>query len=160
MNTLREEHAAFITEGLSITASSRNSRLIPSLSRVISCKVSENRDFITLYLAGQHAHQLLLDIKQSGSLAVVFSRPSSHQTIQIKGLNAKQLEVEPTDLAGIYRSTQAFCDDLQSIAYNPEIGRALHGCSEEQIVAIGFTPAMVFEQSPGLKAGHPLEFSQ
>jgi hypothetical protein len=159
-NCLSAQQVAFITHGQSITASSRSSRLIPSISRIIACKVSAERNLITLFLARNHGIQWLEDAKNSGSLAVVFSCPSNHETLQIKGDNVKEIAVETADIAILKGATAIFCEDLSSFGFNPLIGQALHHYEDPQLVAIEFTPTAVFEQSPGPNAGKPLEFAQ
>ena len=144
--SLSEEQAAFICSGLSITASSRDGRFIPSISRVLACAVKSQ------------ALQLLLDIKASAEIAVVFSQPSSHRTLQIKGKNTHQSDIQDGDIVLIDQCIRGFADNLASIGYPREFAHAFHHYSPDDVAAISFTPVALFEQSPGPDAGKALAF--
>lgn len=149
----------FIHQGLSITAASRDSRLIPSISKALACRVLPQSGEIHIFVNQLQAGRLLSDIASSQSIAVTYCLPSSHKTIQIKGRSAKQIELQPGDLEYSLQYIQRLTKDLESMGYNPAvIARYLH-LDAEQLVAISFLPDSVFEQSPGEKAGEPMELN-
>ncbi|HWV15444.1 MAG TPA: hypothetical protein VN030_08420 [Cellvibrio sp.] len=156
---LTEDHAAFISGGVSITASSRDNRLIPSISRVLACSVSADRSQIRIFLVRSQSLQLLRDLSQSRMLAAVFSLPSSHRTLQIKGADAEQTEVLAEDFAIVEKVTAAFADDLCLLGYSREFARAFQAYTRDDLVAIHFSPCALFEQSPGPDAGKALELA-
>ena len=157
-HSLSEEQAAFICSGLSITASSRDGRFIPSISRVLACAVNDSRNQLRIVVVKSQALQLLLDIKASTEIAVVFSQPSSHKTLQIKGKNTHQSDIQDGDIVLIDQCIRGFADNLASIGYPREFAHAFHHYSPDDVAAISFTPVALFEQSPGPDAGKALAF--
>jgi len=101
------------------------------------------------------AGTLLDDIAANGMIAVVFSQPSTHRTIQLKGTDARLVAVTAADRAVAARHLGAWVEDLCRIGYTPEFANALRG-HPERIVAIRFTPAAAFQQTPGPGAGQRL----
>ena len=81
--------AAFMQGGVSISAASCGARPFPSVCRALACSVSEDRRLLTVVVARSCAQELLDDVGHSGRIAVVFSQPSTHRTIQVKGDHAR-----------------------------------------------------------------------
>jgi hypothetical protein len=156
---LNQDLQDFIHQGLSITAASRDPRLIPSISKALACRVLPDIGAIRLFVNKVQAGQLLADIVSSQRIAVTYCLPSSHKTIQIKGRHAKQTELLPGDLEHTQQYVQRLCEDLESMGYDPDtIRRYLH-VDPEELAAISFLPDSIFEQSPGENAGEPMELS-
>ncbi len=159
VRVLNKELQEFIHQGLSITAASRDPRLIPSISKALACRVSADFATVHLFVNQVQAGQLLADIASSQRIAATYCLPSSHKTIQIKGRQAKQTELRTGDLEYTLQYVQRLTKDLESMGYDPDIiGRYLH-VDPEQLVAISFLPEAIFEQSPGENAGEPMELS-
>src|ERR1051325_1067550 len=85
---LNEKWAKFVQAGVSIIASSCDVQNIPALARALGCRVSENRQKVTIFVSATQAQQLLHAIRATGSLAAVFSQPSTHISVQLKGNKA------------------------------------------------------------------------
>ena len=88
---LDEDNAAFVQSGVSIVAASRGEDLVPSIARVSGCRVSADRRAVSIYLPHSQALELVEDVRASGRIAVVFSRPSTHRTLQLKADDATAL---------------------------------------------------------------------
>ena len=88
------EHAAFLVPGVSVIAASRDARLVPSVSRGVACRVSEDRRSLTVLLRRTPAATVLRDIADSGWITTCHSQPSTHRTIQLKGRDAR-IEARP-----------------------------------------------------------------
>jgi hypothetical protein len=80
--------ARFIEGGVSINASSRDANKTPSMARAVGCRISADRRSVTVLLAKSRAPELLDSITFCHQIAVVFSEPSTHRTIQLKGTDA------------------------------------------------------------------------
>jgi hypothetical protein len=89
-------------------------------------------------------------------VAVVFSQPSTHQTIQIKGDDATVGALADGDVARVAAYADALVRDLQTLGYTEEFGRALVGFDPADLVTVSFTPNAAFRQTPGPNAGAPL----
>ena len=156
---LSEEVDSFITSGVSITACARDSRLIPSISRILACTTQHQGALVRLFLVKSQALQLLRDIAANGEIAVVFSQPSSHKTLQVKGTHAHQTAVLDSELAVIETSCQSFADNVFLLGFDYKFSRAFQHYTPTDLTAIEFTLRAVFEQSPGPDAGCPIELN-
>jgi hypothetical protein len=153
---LDEDNAAFIQSGVSIVGASRGADLVPSIARVSGCRVSADRRAVSIYLPHSQALELVEDVGASGRIAVVFSRPSTHRTLQLKADDARVRALRPGELAVIERYVESFACEIEPLGHSRGQARALLLCPEEDLVAIDFVPNAAFEQTPGPKAGTPL----
>ena len=95
---LTPDQIAFVTAGVSITAASRGRDNMPNLARATGCRVSPDGRRVTLFLAASQSGALLADIRDNGAVAVVFSEPSTHRTLQLKGDDATTVGHHPVQL--------------------------------------------------------------
>lgn len=147
----------FIHQGLSITAASRDARFIPSISKALACRVLPESQEVRIFVNVIQASRLLADVASCQRIAVTYALPSSHKTIQVKGVAAKQLCPQKGDWEYTQHYIQCISRDLETLGYPPAlIARYLH-VEPEQLAVISFQPDSVFEQSPGENAGEPME---
>ena len=149
---LEVELAAFIQSGVSIVVAGRNDELVGDVIRGCGCRVSADRQRVTVLVDPMRSDALLHDITSNGMIAVVFSRPSTHRSIQLKGTDARRARVTAADQAAIDRSLAAWVAELVSIGYTAEFAAAVRG-RPEWPVALTFTPTAGFQQTPGPDAG-------
>jgi hypothetical protein len=149
------DHAAFIQGGVSVIVASRNADFIADVVRGCGCRVSRDRRQVTVLVEPSRAGTLLTDIAANGRVAVVFSQPSTHRTIQLKGSDASIVKVTPSDRAIAVRHLAAWKEELSSIGYTPDFAGALRGPAEH-LAAIRFTPSAAYQQTPGPGAGQRL----
>ena len=149
---LDEELAAFIQSGVSIVVAGRNEELGGDMIRGCGCRVSADRRRVTVLVDPMRSDALLADIASNGMVAVVFSRPSTHRSIQLKGTDARRVRVTAADLAVIDASLAAWVAELVGIGYSPAFAAAVRG-RPERPVALTFTPTAGFQQTPGPDAG-------
>ena len=155
-----DTQAAFLQGGVSMSAASsgaRSAQIFPSLCRVLACEVAPDRRRLTVLVSRAQAAQLLRDVGQSGRLAVVFSQPSTHRTLQIKGENAWIGPVSPQQLDAVRRHRDAFVSEVVPLGFPDPLVRLLLTCDDDDIVAISTVPVAVFDQSPGPRAGSMLQ---
>jgi hypothetical protein len=149
-------HAAFIQGPVSVIVASRNAELVADVMRGCGCRVSRNRRAVTVLVEPGPASTLLDDIAANGMIAVVFSQPSTHRTIQLKGTDARVVTVTAADRAAARRHLRDWAEDLGHLGYGAALAAALHGGSGA-LAAIRFTPSAAFQQTPGPGAGQPLK---
>jgi hypothetical protein len=153
---LDAEHAAFITGGLSILAASRDATDAPSVARVHGCRVSADRRVVTIFVARGQAGSLIDDVERCGALAVVFSYPPTHRTIQLKCSSARVRLPEPGETDHVADYVEAFTAGVLPFGYEPRQMATLFAFTEGDLVAIDFVPESAFVQTPGPKAGAPM----
>jgi len=155
---LDDDHAAFIQRGISIIAASGDAANVPSLDRALGCKVSPDRRSVTIFLTTASADRLLADVKRCGRIAVVFSEPPTHRTIQLKGDDAAIVPLAATDREIVKAHAEAMVEAVASIGNPAGIARAVMTCpASDQLVAVAFTPTAAFVQTPGPRAGARLK---
>ncbi len=154
---LTEEHVEFITSEVSISAASRDVRRVPSLCKVIGCRVSDDRRRVTVLVDGPANARLLADVRATQAIAVVYSLPSTHRTMQLKGSDATIEDIRPGDPELAKAHCRAFCEHLVNFGYPRGFAQALHDCPPDHLVAIAFTVGDAFAQTPGPGAGSRME---
>jgi hypothetical protein len=153
---LDEDHASFIQGGVSVVVATRDEALVPQVARGCGCRVSRDRRRVTVLVEPARVGTVLEDIAASGLVAVVFSQPSTHRTIQLKGTDARLVRVTAADRAVSARHLESWVDELVRIGYQRDFARAVRGLADRNLAAISFTPTSAFQQTPGPGAGERL----
>lgn len=159
---LSEETAAFMQRGVSIIAASRSAAPQgqlpqPTLMRALGCRVAPDRRQVTILLNGPQSQALLDDVRATGQLAVVFTQPSTHRAIQLKARDALVVEATPLDWALASQYQQAFAREIDTLGHHMDFAMAVMTWRPAELAAVVFTPAEGYEQTPGPRAGMPLE---
>jgi hypothetical protein len=146
---LTDDTRKFLTGGVSITLASRNAQLIPSIARGKGCALAAPK--LRVFVSAAQAPDLVEDVRASRMISVSFSMPSTHQSMQLKGSDAKVLPIAPAERELISGYVPAFAAALAPLGFSEEFVRTFFASSDE--VAIEFTPTEGFEQTPGPSAG-------
>jgi hypothetical protein len=154
---LDKEAAAFLHRpGVSITAASRDRQNVPRIGRCLGCRVTADRKKVTVFVASSQYRAFFDAVAGSKAIAVVFSLPSTHRTLQLKGGDAAVESLAPGDVEIFTRHVGTFVEELAALGYSREVVDAAHWCDAAEVRAVSFTPAAAFEQTPGPGAGAPL----
>jgi hypothetical protein len=153
---IEASHAAFIQGGVSVIVASRNADLVANAVRGCGCRVSRDRRRVVVLVDRLRTEILVADVNANGQVAVVFSQPSTHRTIQLKGTDASVVRSKPSDRALVASHREEWVDELCSLGYSRLFAEAFWGPLPEALVAISFTPSAAFQQTPGPAAGQPL----
>lgn len=153
---LDEAHAAFIQRRVSILVGSCGAEGVPSLARAYGCRVSLDRRAVTVFLAVPQSEDLLRDLRASGVIAVVFSRPSTHETLQFKGSVQRMSPVEADDRPVMRAYGRSFAEEVAPLGFDATFQDAIMAPVEHEAVAVTFVPEAAFVQTPGPSAGQPL----
>jgi hypothetical protein len=151
-----DETAAFIQQFVSINLATRNRDNRPALARAAGCRLDPTRSQLTVYLSGDHNHTVLTNLRDNHTLAVVFSRPTTHRTIQFKGNDAQIVPLTAEDLPVMQAYRESFIQELAGIGYPPAFCDAIFAPLDEHYLGIRFTPARAYSQTPGPNAGKKL----
>lgn len=153
---LDDELAAFVCREVSITVASCDDDRIPHLARGTGCRISPDRRQLTVLLAAPAAAEVLADVCSSGRVAVVFSLPATHRTLQLKGVDAVVVSAAPGDAEHAARHADAFASGLELLGYSAAVIRSVLQAAPAELVAIRFTPSFGSLQTPGPEAGQAL----
>lgn len=103
---------------------------------------------------------LLQDIDRTQTVAVVFSEPTTHRTLQMKGRDARIITADQQDMALAARSTEAFAVEIGKLGYSKVFTNRLMSCVETGLMVVRFTPQEIYQQTPGPEAGKRLDQPQ
>ncbi|WP_332670151.1 pyridoxamine 5'-phosphate oxidase family protein [Aromatoleum sp.] len=145
-------HADFLTSGVSISVASCGADHLPNLTRGIGCDVSGDGPDVRVFVIAEQSRALLDDLRANRNVAVVFCQPGSHRSLQLKGHDASIESLVAGDARIIERYRGAFTDALAALGFGGAFVQALLGSSTGEVVAIRFTPAAAFWQTPGAGA--------
>jgi hypothetical protein len=150
---------AMMARGVSVIVASRDAALRPSVMRAVGSVVADD-GAITVFLARRQSRQLLQDLTATGRIAVVFSEPSTHRTVQVKGSRVDVREANAGDEPALGRYLASMEREIQQVGFPPQMTRAMLGHRLEDVVAVTFTPEQAFDQTPGPRAGAELKASR
>lgn len=153
---LPPELIALIDKGVSVIASSRSLANRPSIMRAVGCAISPDGRRVTIYVSRRQSRQLVQDVAATGAIAVVFSEPFSHRTVQLKAGVASIRRAEPADEALLARYLASMEREIQQVGFDPPFTRAMLAWQLDDLLAISFEPAQAFDQTPGPRAGEAL----
>jgi len=151
--SLLADHLDFLKPGLSINVGSCDAGGRPSLCRALGFDLEEASGRITVFLPIPQSGALLRDLTAHGRIAVVFSEPATHRTLQFKGVDAQVATPGPAAARRVATCVEAFVGVLEPLGYPPHAIRTVLTCDPAQVAAVSFTPIRAFEQTPGPQAG-------
>jgi len=151
-----EDHAAFITSGVSIAIASTGASGDPSVTRGWGCRVSTDRRTVTVFVAPMQAGALLADLRAGRPVAVVFSMPSSHRTIQLKAPGADVSPCSDSDRQAIAEYARLFAIDLDRVGHGGDFAEAYLNVVSGLLASVSFVPTEAYAQTPGPRAGQAL----
>jgi hypothetical protein len=153
---LDQQTAAFIQRHVSINLATTDTDNRPAVTRVFGCKLAPNNSSLTLFISSEHNQTVLDNILATHAIAVVFSRPSTHKTIQLKGTDARLVSLEKPDYLLMKAYRDSMIEELQGIGYPPSFTEAMILPPETLDTGVCFTPLNAYSQTPGPDAGKKL----
>ncbi len=149
-------HAALLERRVSVIAATRDAAMVPHLMRAVGFRIDDDDACVTVFLCRPQSRQVLADIAANRSIAVVFSEPTTHRTLQLKGFDAREMPLQPGDGARVAAYRQALGEEISLIGHEAALAHAFLACPDDELVAVSFTPAQAFQQTPGAQAGQAL----
>lgn len=153
---LDEARARFITDRVAIIAGSRNAENLPSVVRAYGCRVAPDYRQVTIFVARDHSSALLEDLRAGNGIAVVFTRPSTHETLQLKSPQVRIGPLAADDRERMRAYGRMFREELGTLGCQDPFLEAMIAPVELDALAVTFAPVAAFEQTPGPNAGQPL----
>ncbi len=157
---LSDSTVAFIKREVAIDVASCSSDLRPSACRGFACRVSPDRQRLTVFVRRGEAGQVLQDVLSQDVVAVVFCLPETEVAIQIKGRQISLSAANASEVACVEAYRDAFVDGIARLGHPRAFGLSSMAFEAGQLVALSFTPELVFEQTPGPMAGKRMGDSQ
>jgi hypothetical protein len=153
---LDEASATLIRGPVSVIVAGRGPDGLPTVTRAVGCRLSPDRRRLTVFVAADRAEGLLDGVRANGAVAVSVNRPSTHASVQVKGVDAVVEPLADDELGPLEAYRDAWAAELGEMGYAEAFARALVSGGREGLLAVRFTPAAAYHQSPGPEAGRPL----
>lgn len=150
---ISSELADFLETGVSMIAGSRDARLRPETVRAAGIRVHRGSDEVTAFLAVATSARMVSNLRDNGRIALCFSRPADHRTIQLKGRVLAIEEAPQTDRALVDRYREMFAATLGLIGLPGRISMRLNNWPA---YAVRVAVENVYVQTPGPNAGAAL----
>jgi hypothetical protein len=138
---------------VSVSVASRDENCVPSVGRAVGYRIGIDQQQLAVFVIARQAERLLADVRTSGSVAVVFTEPSTHRTVQVKGTDAQVTPLQDGDWHVISAHADALVAEICPLGHPEPLIRALVDCTPQQVVAVRFAPTSAFGQTPGPRAG-------
>ena len=157
--SIGEELKTFLEGPVSVLIGTRDSRLVPEITRAWGPRVSEDRRRISLCVPLATSRKTLDNLEANGEIAATCSLPTNYRTFQLKGRHAAAAEPDPADVEAVERHRDAFA------MVNDRVGQPRRQVeafwqgeieTSAALVKIFFAPEQVFDQTPGPGAGKKL----
>ncbi len=150
------ELAQFLTSHLSIHLAACEEPAQTTLVRAVGCRVSVDRRHISVLFPGSQAIRLQQSVQANGRVAVVFSDPQSHRTLQFKGVDAVVTTADDQDRQSLAPYLKGFSARLQKIDVPATYVYALCHCDPDDLMKVTFSPLNIYQQTPGQQAGQAM----
>ncbi|MGZ3418640.1 MAG: pyridoxamine 5'-phosphate oxidase family protein [Polyangiales bacterium] len=150
---LPEELVDFVEGGVSLLVGTRDESLLPEAVRAVGATVSTDRTRVTLLFNEAVSARTLANIEAGSAVAVTFSRPIDHRTVQLKGPVASVRAGTDADRVVAERYLSAFTEALYLVGMSRALVRRVRVWPA---VAVEVAIAELFQQTPGPTAGERL----
>ncbi len=137
---------------VAVSIASRSERFIPSVTRALGYRISGDGTQVAVFVPRQ-SERVLADLAASAQAAVVFTEPSTHRSMQVKGSDARITPLQDGDWLVVRAHADDLVAEICPLGYSEALIRKMTECTPQQVVAVRFTPSAAFGQTPGPRAG-------
>jgi hypothetical protein len=146
------ELAAFMESGVSITVGTCDGRGRPSCAWAMGASVDRARGTVTVLVPTATSARIARDVADQSRVAITFSRPLDHKSLQVKG-RAQHRDAIESERAIAERYRAAFTEHLDCAGWPRSAVRRI---TYWPCVALEVEVEELFEQTPGPRAGERL----
>ncbi|MFC5585322.1 hypothetical protein ACFPOD_09370 [Nitratireductor kimnyeongensis] len=152
---LSAELSEFCESGVSVIIAVGGRGNVPLSGQGCACRVLEGGRMRILLL--RRSNQAILAAADQGApVAVTFSQPHTHRSIQIKGVDVITGECSPSDRQAAVEQLAGLEQELRDVDYARRFTEAYCAVDVDDLVALDFYPVAAFVQTPGPGAGAEL----
>ncbi len=152
---ISDQIAAFMESGVSIVMGVAGPSGQARPGRALAARVIGDGTIRIVY-AEEGNTAITSSARSGGPIAVTFSAPLSHRTVQIKGFFSRVEELQQEDENCVRRQTEAFAQILAAVGEPPRFVQAFCDYSTSPLSVLSFPAQEAFEQTPGPGAGRAL----
>ncbi|MDS9469301.1 hypothetical protein RGQ15_17195 [Paracoccus sp. MBLB3053] len=152
---LRVDLAQFVQSGISVILGSvdRNARPVAAIG--LACRVLDG-GVLRVIARAPAITPILASVAAGSGIAVTFSRPVTHRSIQFKSDRARIVPAEDADWLAVEHQTAIFRQELLEVGHDEAFADYIVMCSVNEVAVFELTPDHGFVQTPGPGAGAAL----
>jgi hypothetical protein len=154
---LSEEHAVFMESGVSILIGTRDAGMRPFGLRGMGVKVHADRKTLTVYIPDPTGGRTLADLRDNGRIALTFTRPIDHRSMQLKGKATAFRAVTEDERPFLESYVEGWARHLEVVGLPRAIGSRL---TYWPATAVEVSIETSFHQTPGPSAGKSMAASR
>lgn len=145
--------APLLESGVSILVGTRDANLVSECTRGLGARVDAGGAELTTFVSEPLAGRTLENVADNGRIAVCFTRPIDHYSIQVKGRVIEVREASAEELLLVDRYRAAIARTLAEIGLPTRFTMRI---ASRPCWAVRLAPETMFVQTPGPGAGNPL----
>jgi hypothetical protein len=130
---------------------------VPSLCWGMAGRVLDDRLTVEAWVREDQARQFLADVRATGRVAAVFSEPFTNVAVQLKGRGASVRAATREDEAFLREHVGRMVAELARVNFGEAFARNFFEHPWTALAVVRFQAAEVFVQTPGPRAGQPLD---
>lgn len=147
---------AFCQSGISVIVAACRPGETPVAGLGCGCRILPDGR-MRLLLPRPGNERLLAMAERGARIAITFSQPFTHRSIQVKGSQAGVAAPDERDKREAVRQSRGICRELVEVDYPPAFAEAYCRVDPDIIVALDLTLDAAFVQTPGPGAGAQLK---
>jgi hypothetical protein len=147
--------AEFCQSGVSVVLASCDGGPSPVMGRGVACRIIADGP-MRVVLRNSSNGALLKALGRGARLAVTFTQPTTHFSLQLKSPSASIAAADAMDVPAAHAQAAKFRQELMAVGYSESFAAAYCGFEPHDLLTITFTPEQAFLQTPGPSAGSAL----
>lgn len=152
---LTRELADFCESGVSVVLAVSTISGQPIAGLALACRIT-SEGTMKIFLREPANVPLLAALAGGSVIALTFTEPRTHRSIQVKADRARRVELESGDIERVARQVAFFESELVFVNYTPRFAAYYCAYRDEEVVALELSPRHAFVQTPGPGAGEQL----
>ncbi|MET0594755.1 MAG: pyridoxamine 5'-phosphate oxidase family protein [Polyangiaceae bacterium] len=144
----------FFEGGVSLLVGTCDEGCKPESTRAVGACVGADRAHLTVYLNQVNSVRTVANLAVNPRVAICFTRPIDHRTIQVKGRALKVRQTLDTEKPRLERYISAFCEALYLVGVTRAVGGRLAYWPSQ---AVEIEIESLFAATPGPGAGERLK---
>jgi hypothetical protein len=157
MALLDETFCEFLTGANAMMVATRDAANTPTITRPAGCVISPDRSRVVVYLVEDPADLTIANVRATGAIALVLARPSSYETYQLKGIDARMEEVTAADQPNLQHYNDIIIAEMISVGLTRQLASDIIPAPQVSMARVSFSPSEVYRQTPGPGAGEKRE---
>lgn len=147
---LTAELVEYMESGVSLLVGTRNAARRPSSARAYGVEINAPSNTATVFIAAPGSQITLSNLRDNGQLALTFSRPIDHRSLQVKG---RVLSITETDERQRGLQDRYFSRFAEGLVFTGLQQSLLRRIRYFPSYAVHFQLESMFDQTPGPGAG-------